>query len=111
MGYGEIIRNERKKKHLTQKELAEMVGTTQAALSAYENNTMVPSLGTLGLICDALDIFIADILDPDWKRKYAKFSTIQEIEVYEMLAELTEEGQNKVRDYTADIFENPKYRK
>ena len=111
MDLGEIIRNERKKKHLTQKELAELIGTTQPALSAYENNTMVPMYGTLALIADALDLNLISLLDPEWGKNHVILSTDQEIEIHKILVELNTEGQNKVLEYASDIKENSKYRK
>ena len=53
---GEIVRAERARKHLTQKELAGMVKASPATISAIENDSRNITLFTLLRILDALDI-------------------------------------------------------
>lgn len=48
----------RKKKGLTQKEVAEMTGLKQPAIARIENNVNSPQLDTLIKILDALDLKI-----------------------------------------------------
>ena len=45
--FGETVRKNRKKMHLTQKELADRLGVTEATVSRYENNTQFPPYETL----------------------------------------------------------------
>lgn len=52
----EIIRELRKKKGLTQVELAEKVGISNVSLSNYERGTQMPDLITLAKIAVELDV-------------------------------------------------------
>jgi len=61
MGYGERIRKLRKKRSLSQKELAEKLGKNvkQANVSSWEKSTY-PPLEVIEKICTAMDITITD---------------------------------------------------
>lgn len=54
----------RKKRGITQKELAEKVGTTQAVVSRLENATVKPSMETIIKIAEALDAAVDVLLIP-----------------------------------------------
>lgn len=54
MSIGENIRNYRKEKGLTQKELAELVGLTASTITKYEKDMIEPGVYTLTKIADAL---------------------------------------------------------
>jgi transcriptional regulator with XRE-family HTH domain len=54
----------RKQRGLTQKELAEKVGTTQAVISRLENVSVKPSLDTIVRIAEALDAVVEVQLKP-----------------------------------------------
>ena len=54
----------RKKRGLTQKELAEKVGTTQAVISRLENVSVKPSLETIVKIAKALDAVVEVNIKP-----------------------------------------------
>ena len=56
MSIGENIKNARKKAGLTQKELAEKMGSTQQNLAQYESGKRNPKLETLNKIAGALEI-------------------------------------------------------
>ena len=64
---GENIKRVRKEKNLTQKELAEKVGTTQQNLAQYENGKRNPKIGTVSRIASALKVNIDDLLAADLK--------------------------------------------
>lgn len=52
----------RKKKHITQDELAQMSGVSRATISTLENNhTAITTTETLKKIARALDVSIGDI--------------------------------------------------
>lgn len=53
---GERIRNARKAKNLTQKQLAELIGAKHNSISDWENNKNKPDADTLELLMGALDI-------------------------------------------------------
>lgn len=56
MTFGEKIRNARKQKKLTQKQLAELIGAAHNSVSDWENNKNKPDPDTIELICGTLDI-------------------------------------------------------
>lgn len=55
MVLGERIRELRKKKGLTQQELANMINLTKVSISCYESGTRTPNLETFTDLVDALD--------------------------------------------------------
>ena len=54
---------------LTQKELGDLLGVSQATVGQYETNQNPPKLETLQRIADALSISVTDILDPAHPKK------------------------------------------
>lgn len=58
---GEYISLKRKKKNLTQEELAEKLGITDRAISKWENGVCMPDVSNIPLLCDILEISINDL--------------------------------------------------
>lgn len=56
MNLGDAIKTQRKRLSLSQGELAEAMGITQAYLSQIEKNKKEPNLSTLKLLSEKLDI-------------------------------------------------------
>lgn len=54
---GNKIREHRKKKNLTQEQLAELVGIGTANISYIENGKFAPSMDTLDKLSTALDVY------------------------------------------------------
>ncbi len=71
----------------------------------------MPRIETLENIAMALDTPFINLLPVDLRDGAIVIKSDQEREICSMLTLLNSEGQTKVCDYTADIFENPKYRK
>lgn len=63
MNIGERIKYIRKASGLTQKQLAEKLGMTQAAIVQFESEKSNPKIDTLQKIADALNVSVADFLD------------------------------------------------
>lgn len=63
MNIGEIIKNERKKKKLTQKELAEKINKSERMVQKYENGEVTPSIEVLNKIGATLGVFIFNFND------------------------------------------------
>lgn len=64
--FSERLRVARKRKGLTQEELARRLGTTKGTISNYENNYSSPSLEGLAQICLILDVsadYLIDLID------------------------------------------------
>ena len=60
---GEKIKELRRKKGLSQEELAEQAGINLRTIQRIENNESEPRGNTMHLICKVLDIHAEDILD------------------------------------------------
>lgn len=63
MKYGEAIKELRTRAGLTQIELAEKTGITQAAISYYESNEKIPNVKTADKIAGALGVTLNDIMN------------------------------------------------
>ena len=58
---GKFISKCRKKKGITQNELAELLGITNRAVSKWERGICMPDAGTIPELCQILDISISDL--------------------------------------------------
>lgn len=67
MTTGEKIKNARKKAGLSQAELGDLLGVTQAMISSYEKGVRNPKLETVRKIADALGVYISDLI-VDWNQ-------------------------------------------
>lgn len=63
MTVGEKIREQRKKKGITQKQLAKKCGMFESAIGRIENSTGMPRFETVLKIADALDVDVLDLVD------------------------------------------------
>lgn len=59
---GKFIADSRKKKKLTQEQLAEKLGVTNRSVSNWENGKNMPDLSLFKPLCEILDITINDLL-------------------------------------------------
>lgn len=59
---GEAIRNERKKKKLSQTELAALTQKDRQYIYKIEKGKVTPNIVTIGIIAKALDIEISELL-------------------------------------------------
>lgn len=64
MDIGRLVKDARCERRLTQAELAEMVGTTQAAISRLERQRLSPTVDTLVRVFDALGLRMGLSLEP-----------------------------------------------
>lgn len=65
MKIGNNIKLYRKQKGLTQKQLAEKIGTTDSAITRYESNSREPSIETITKIAAALGIPVSKLIEED----------------------------------------------
>lgn len=74
MNVGKNIAKFRKKKNLTQEELAQKINISAKAISSYENNRNLPNIETLILLSEVDDAVIGTIKEDkiDTKEKYDK---------------------------------------
>lgn len=68
MNFGESIKRIRKEKGLTQKELGEKLGISQAAIGQFESNKANPKMETMQKIADALNVSLNDLVPDSYER-------------------------------------------
>lgn len=106
MGIGENIKNIRKKKGLTQKQLGEILGVSQAAIGQFESSNSNLQAETINKIATALDVdpfslysfeMAADVLaericeqQNTLLENYKALNSIGKAEAQKRVAELTE---------------------
>ena len=59
------LRSWRLRRHMTQQQLANKMGTSRTIILRYEGRTIYPELRNIGRIAAALDITVNDLLEPD----------------------------------------------
>lgn len=69
MNYGEIIKKVRKERGLTQKQLGERLGISQAAIGQFESNKANPKIETIQKIADALNVSLNDLIPDVFEQK------------------------------------------
>lgn len=104
------IRYIREGKHISQRQLADAVGTSQSAIAAYENGQKTPKLETLSRIAEALDTSVLSLL-PSEISEGSIIPSPEDRELLEAVSDLNTAGRKKVREYAADLGNNPNYRK
>lgn len=62
---GESIKLNRIEQKYTQKQLAQMIGVTHAAISYWENGINIPNVKDCWLLADALEISIDELVGRD----------------------------------------------
>ncbi|WP_315117760.1 helix-turn-helix transcriptional regulator [uncultured Clostridium sp.] len=78
MSIGKNIKNYRKEKIMTQKELAEKANISRSYLADVENGRYNPSLDVLNSIANSLGVKTSDLLDNENKDIGINFSTPEE---------------------------------
>lgn len=85
------IRAARKSKGLTQEALAERINRTAASLSNLERAQSLPSLDTLVLIAEALDLPVSSLLDTPVSRSKTRSRIREENEIMDLIRSLSAE--------------------
>lgn len=64
---GSFIAAKRKEKGMTQKDLAELLGVTDRAVSKWERAKSFPDVQILKPLCEALSVSVSELLDGEVK--------------------------------------------
>ena len=97
MPTGEKIKELRKKRGLTQKQLGDLCGMADSAIRRYENGRANPKIETLQKIADALDVKVIksndefDLVDADTSVITEKNITLETLENHPRLEKILEE--------------------
>ncbi len=110
MNSGNKIKKARIQKNISQVQLAELIGTSQAMITAYENGKRTPKIETLERIAAALDINVFTLL-PSSISKGSIMPTQEERALLAAVSDLNNAGIKKVCEFAEDISTNPKYRR
>lgn len=117
MKIGEVIKEKRLEKGLSQKQLATLVGCAEITIRQYENGSREPRFDRLDEIAKKLGttaktlMIIASIDDGEQEINIVepKLDELRE-EVAALRYSLNEEGLVKTKDYMYDLIANPKYK-
>ena len=111
MSIGDRIKAERTKKNITQLQLAELLGSSQSLIAAYENGRKTPKLRTIKLIAQALDINPLSLLPPEMVNVQFELTLSNDDKtIVEAVQGLNQAGKKKVQEYAEDLSKIPKYR-
>ena len=112
------IKQIRKEKGLTQRQLGEASGIDEANIRKYENEKLKPSLQTYRKIATALGIYIGDLVD-DWgqfsKEEFEKdwntdnYFTQDKQELLRDYQKLNKKGQNEARKRVNELTQITEY--
>ena len=67
--YGQILKEERLYRKISQEKLAQAIGVTQQAISLYEKDVHEPTIGVVERIADFYEISIDELVGRDFKEK------------------------------------------
>lgn len=105
MSIGANIKNLRKSRDLTQLELAKALGVSDKAVSAWENDSKTPRMGTIEKLAQMFKINKSDILD-DSVKPVVDANLQMLIDNYNRL---NLSGRDKLLEYSYDLIGNTKY--
>ena len=63
---GEVIKRERHKRGLSQKQLGDLIHVSKVSICGYEKGTKTPTLDNLQNLLDVLELKIEDIVDQNY---------------------------------------------
>lgn len=69
MDTGRFIAKKRKEKNLTQEQLAEQLGVSNKTVSKWERGKCMPDYSVVQLLCEALGITVAELMDGEEAEK------------------------------------------
>lgn len=117
--FGEKLRQARKEKKLTQRQLADMIGAKHNSVSNWETGINRPDPDTIGLICGVLQISPNDLLSPhvaapscasDHEPDSNPLSP-DESQLIHLYRSVNADGQSRILDYAQIISTNKEMQK
>lgn len=108
----EVLKRERKKAGLTQKQAATAIGRKQQTLASWETARAQPDANTLFELCSVYGVSVDEAFGFIDKNKDIKNSiSNDEIELIKLCRCLSDEGITKLSDYVKDLCSIEKYKK
>lgn len=105
MSIANNIKQLRKQKHLTQKQLAEKSGLAVITIQQYEAGKFNPKPDTVMKLCVGLDCKITDIIDDETQKYYRMFDNIKETN--DTTKYTNSDSNNNIHKYDATIRIKP----
>ena len=84
---GENIRNYRVEMGLSQSQLADKIGMTRSAVSQYESGKIVPKMGSVELLAQALHVKKSDIIGDSFQYAAVDLHESELLDIYRALDE------------------------
>ena len=98
---GELLKQLRKEKNMTQEQLAEKFYVSGRTVSRWETGSNMPDLGILVELADFYDVDIREIIDGERKSEIMNLETKDTLK---KVAEYTAEENKKLRNRMADMM-------
>ena len=116
--FGERVKAIRKKKRMTQSQLAEAIGKKETTIRKYENGSIEAPWNVIEAIAQVLDVSPYDLtIDVEQLKSDAKFfDDIQQVFGEDAVLllrnfdSLNSIGKQKACDYVSDLIDNPKFK-
>ena len=127
---GQRIQAARKRKGITQQQLADSLGLATGTVQQYELGKRTPKNGTIKAIAAILEMTPFDLIGPEWfdlqagpeyladlREGVNALHVVEEAfgepasQMVARFSELNDTGQQKALDYISDLAEQPKYQK
>ena len=99
---GEFIAKKRKEKNLTQKDLAQLIGVTDKAVSKWERGLGCPDVSILEVLSKELDVSILEIL----KGRIIENEVIQVTELNDYVLDTVKYTNNSTKDKIKNLISN-----
>lgn len=113
MQAGEIIKNLRRQKCLTQKQFAEVLGVKKSSIQKYESGAVSNlKMQTIRTLCEKFDVSPYVLVFPekiDDMKIAARFHAGDQSNI--RLVDLNDEGMKKIFEYAQDLYDSGKYRR
>ena len=108
MTIGQKIKEVRKQKGLTQREVGERIGTTGSFIGQYENGARLPKYRTLKKIATALDVSVDVFIDVYQDKK--EFNAVPNEYLDELVCDMGEELLEEGRELLKQEYERKRKR-
>lgn len=113
MSIADNIKRLRESHGMSQSEFGKIAGVTDKAVSTWENGLKIPRMGAVQKIADFFHITKSEILDDHYERVDLPQSFTSPVlqSLADSVAQLNEEGQEKLVEYADDLVSSGKYKK
>lgn len=109
--FSQNLNNILRLKRKSQIEVANAIGVSQQTFNTWCRGVALPRMGKVQLLADYFKINMANLLEPSPSTAATLALSPDREELLANYDNLNEEGQQKVREYAADLIDSGKYEK